>query len=59
MYYYFSHDGNNEDDAMYFDFKQYFSSVQIVHTTTTVNDYDTLTITYTPKTSVSAGSTTA
>ena len=43
---------------MYFDFKQYFSSVQIVHTTTTVSDYDTLTITYTPKTSVSAGSST-
>jgi hypothetical protein len=41
---------------MDFYFKQYFTSVQILHTTTTVNDYDTLTITYRPKTSVVAGS---
>lgn len=30
--------------------------MQILHTTTTVGDYDTLTITYRPKSSVSAGS---
>ena len=59
MYYYEYFDGNTHDDAMDFYFKQYFSSVQILHTTTTVNDYDTLTITYTPKTSVSAGSSSA
>lgn len=41
---------------MDFQFKQYFTSVQMLHTTTTVSDYDTLTITYTPKISVSAGS---
>lgn len=41
---------------MDFYFKQYFTSVQILHTTTTVNDYDTLTITYRPKTSVAVGS---
>lgn len=44
---------------MDFSFKQFFTSVQILHTTTTVSDYDTLTITYTPKTSVSAGSSSA
>lgn len=36
-------------------YKRYFTSVQILHTTTTVNEYDTLTITYTPKTSVGVG----
>jgi hypothetical protein len=41
---------------MDFYFKQFFTSVQILHTTTTVNEYDTLTITYTPKTSVAVGS---
>lgn len=48
--------GSTYTDAMDFQFKQFFTSVQILHTTTTVNDYDTLTITYTPKISVSAGS---
>ena len=33
-----------------------FSSVQFLHTTTTVNDYDTLTINFTPNGSLSAGS---
>ena len=52
-------DGSYHNDAMDFNFKQFFTSVQILHTTTTVNDYDTLAITYTPKTSVSAGSSSA
>lgn len=56
MLYYEYFDGSTRDDAMNFYFRQYFTSVQILHTTTTVNDYDTLTITYTPKTAVAAGS---
>ena len=36
-------------------FYQYFDSVQILHTTTTVDDYDTLAITYTPKSAVPTG----
>lgn len=56
MLYYEYFDGNTRDDAFNFHFKQYFTSVQILHTTTTVSDYDTLTITYTPKSSVAAGS---
>jgi hypothetical protein len=43
---------------MNFNFKQFFTSVQILHTSTTVNDYNTLTITYTPKTGAIVGSTT-
>ncbi len=56
MLYYEYFDGNTRDDAFNFFFKQYFTSVQILHTTTTVSDYDTLTITYTPKSSVAVGS---
>ena len=38
---------------MTYNFYQYFNDVEILHTTTTVGDYDTLTITYSPKSSVS------
>ena len=40
-------------DSIAIDYYQYFTSVNIMHTTATVDDYDTLTITYTPKSSVS------
>ena len=40
-------------DSIAIDYYQYFTSVNIMHTTTTVDDYDTLTITYTPKSSIS------
>ena len=41
-------------DSINIDYYQYFTSVNIMHTTTTVDDYDTLTVTYTPKSSISA-----
>jgi hypothetical protein len=41
-------------DSIALDYYQYFNDVRILHTTTTVDDYDTLTVTYTPKSSVSA-----
>ena len=45
--------GNKRYEAMTYNFYQYFNDVEILHTTTTVGDYDTLTITYNPKSSVS------
>ena len=46
--------GGTWTDSIELDYYQYFDYVNILHTTTTVDDYDTLTITYTPKSSVSA-----
>jgi len=43
------------NDAFYIRTYRYFSQASILHTTTTVSDYDTLTVTYTPQGSLSAG----
>jgi hypothetical protein len=42
-------------DSFYIQSYNYLSFAQITHLTTTVNDYDLLTVTYTPKGNVSAG----
>lgn len=47
-----------EDDTFKIAPTAYFDQVSILHTTTTVNDYDSLLITYTPSLSVAAGNTT-
>ena len=46
--------GGTKYDSIALDYIQYFTSVEILHTTTTVNEYDSLTIKYTPKSTVSA-----
>lgn len=53
-----SNSGQHWDAADVY-FTSFFNSVQILHTTTTVNDYDSLTVTYNPKYAVSAGSSSA
>ena len=50
--------GGTYYDSIALDYIQYFSSVQILHTTTTVDEYDSLTIKYTPKSSISTFSST-
>lgn len=40
---------NNAYDSFLLSCYQYFSSVRMLHTTATVNDYDTISITYVPK----------
>ena len=45
--------GGTKYDSIALDYIQYFTSVQILHTTTTVDEYDSLTIKYTPKSSIS------
>ena len=47
---------NDRYDSFYIQSYRYFSRAEIVHTTTTVGEYDTLKVTFTPQGALTAGS---
>lgn len=49
---------NNAYDSFLLTCHQFFTSVTMLHSTTTVNDYDTISITYVPKSNVNMATTT-
>ncbi len=54
---YCSECGANYYDSFFINSYRYFRKAEVVHTTTTVGDYDTLRVTYTPQGSLAIGAT--